>query len=123
MAENHESPQDFTIKKKVDEGWKDSVEKEKGHSPEEEAPSPPIEPDFPFFISTLGMQALAALGEAADPTTHVKKTDLNQAHYLIDILGVLQAKTKGNLSPEEESMLRNLLYELRMKFVEKTKKP
>ncbi len=76
--------------------------------------------EFPFFISSLGMQALLFLGELPDPQTGDKKPDLPQAKYLIDTLDMLSGKTKGNLSKEEEKMLEDLLYELRLKFVEKS---
>lgn len=97
--------------KKVDESWKNAVQKEKENSSGEEAPVPLPEPNFSFFISSLGMQTLAALGE---------KTDMAQAQYLIDTIQMLLEKTKGNLTPEEDSMARGVLYELRMKFVQKT---
>ncbi len=118
--------------KKVDESWKDSVTKEKKvpdssqKITREDEPVPQGAPDagFPFFISTLGMQALSALGALPDPVTGKEKTtltssDLGHAKYLIDIIQMLSEKTKGNLSEEESSMLQNLLYELRLKFVEK----
>lgn len=105
--------------KKVDESWKDSVQKEKAVSPGPEGPFAP-EPTFSVFVSTIGMQALAAMGEIPDPVSREKKTDLLHAKYLIDVIEMLRAKTQGRLSQEEESMLRNLLYELQMKFVAKS---
>lgn len=127
--------------KKIDESWKESVHKEKGGAepkaplrPEEPAPSPasPVseapESNFSFFISTLGMQALAALGLLPDPSTGLEKTavsaqDLAHAKYLIDIIQMLSEKTKGNLTPKESSMIEDMLYELRVKFVEKNRVP
>lgn len=73
-----------------------------------------------MFLSSLSMQALMALGEVAHPVTGLAQPDPEQARYLIDILGLLHEKTQGNLSPEEASLLEGLLYELRMKYVEKT---
>ncbi len=125
--------------KRIDESWKDQVEKEKSvrqapsgsperpqASPERpgrrEAPTPPPAGDFGFFISSLSMQTLMALGELANPVTNVPEEDLEQARSLIDILGMLREKTKGNLSPEEDKLLENILYELRMKYVSKTQK-
>ena len=136
MAGDPEETPHFTVKKKVDESWKESIQKEKDKVPgpqrpgaEKERPAPkpgparttPASPssNFPYFVSTLGMQALAALGEIEDPVTGGVRVDLQQAQYLIDILHTLAEKTKGNLTPEEEAMLDNLLYELRTKFVEK----
>ena len=119
MAEDHEKTPDFKVKKTVDESWKDTVQKEK-HADEPEGQSFPPEPNFPFFLSTLGMQTLQMLGEIADPATGEKKTDLPQARYLIELIQMLCQKTKGNLSKEEEQMAEGLLYELRMKFVQKS---
>lgn len=121
MAENHESPPDFTVRKKVDESWKDAVEMEKGTGPEASPEEALPGSSFPFFVSTLGMQALAALGEAPDPATGQKHADLPNARYLIDVLRMLAEKTKGNLTPDEDAMMQALLYELQMKFVAKSK--
>lgn len=105
------------MERKIDESWKDNVEKEKQRQPQEEAPE--LEPSFPLFISGLGMQALVALGEMENPITKKKETDLNQARYLIDILQILQEKTSNNATDEEKQMLDGLLYQLRMVYVEK----
>ncbi|MBI3615916.1 MAG: DUF1844 domain-containing protein [Candidatus Omnitrophica bacterium] len=64
---------------------------------------------------------MMALGEVPHPVTNARQEDLEQARYLIDVLGMLQEKTKGNLTPEEADLLEGLLYELRMKYVAKTK--
>ena len=115
--------------KRIDESWKDSVEKERSGGPaaaqpkQTEDPLPPPEADFTFFLSTLGMQAMTALGDVPDPATGLKTPDLATARYLIDTLSLLTEKTKGNLSPDEENLLGGLLYELQMKFVEKTQAP
>jgi hypothetical protein len=85
-----------------------------------DAPSAePAESDFLAFISTLAMQALMAMGEIPHPQTHQRHEDLVQAQYLIDSLEMLSQKTQGNLSPEEEKEMKNLLYQLKMKFVRK----
>ena len=80
------------------------------------------EADFAFFISSLGMQAMMALGEIPNPSTGQKETDVRQAQYLIDILHMLSAKSKGNLNEFEAGTLQNLLYELQLKFVDKSRK-
>jgi hypothetical protein len=63
---------------------------------------------------------MMALGEVPHPATGIVQEELEQAKYLIDVLGVLQEKTQGNLNPEETALLDGLLYELRMKYVGKT---
>ena len=53
--------------------------------------------DFNFFITTLALQASISLGQVPNPATNKTEEDLTQAKFLIDTLGVLQEKTKGNL--------------------------
>ena len=104
--------------KKIDESWKQSVEKEK-----EKLKTPgkfvPPEPDFKFFITTLTLQASIALGQMANPATGKIEADPTQSKFLIDTLGMLQEKTKGNLTQEEIDLLENLLYELRVAYLAK----
>ena len=107
--------------KNIDESWKEAVEKEKDQA-SKEGREIPQEPDFSFFITTLGLQASIALGEIPNPITKQKEENLNQAKFIIDTLSLLKEKTKGNLDPEEEKILDNLLYELRMLYVSKTAK-
>ena len=104
------------IKKASDESWKEQVEKEKETLKKEGKFIPP-EPDFNFFITTLSLQASIALGQVPNPATNQKEEDLSQAKFLIDTLGMLREKTKGNLTQEESHLLENLLYELRMVYV------
>lgn len=106
--------------KRIDETWKEKVSKEKEGLGKEEKFSTSAEVDFSFFITTLAMQVTIALGDAPNPVTNKKEIDLNQAKFLIDTLGVLKEKTKGNLSKEEENLLENLLYELRMRYAAKS---
>ncbi len=123
MAENHEDPTNFTQKKRVDESWKDSVKKEKEGTFSAYNKTKPVtaDPGFTQFITTLGMQALSALGNLPNPSGDEQKTDFSEARYWIDTLRMLSEKTKGNLSQEESEMFQNLLYELQIKFVEKNK--
>src|SRR5215472_3472900 len=74
---------------------------------------------FEKFIASLYMTALMQLGMAA-PQGEKPMLDLIGARQTIDILGILNDKTKGNLLPGEESTLRNVLYELRMAYLEVT---
>ena len=107
------------ISKKVDESWKDSVRKEKETTPERQPAQLATESDFLTFVSTLAMQVLMALGEIPNPTNGKSHADLAQAQYLIDVLQILSDKTRGNLSEEETSELKTVLYQLRLKFVQK----
>jgi len=138
---------DETVKK-VDESWKQNVEKEKAQSKEKlennglasdgqshkpqgnGLPSdrqsqkvqfePPVV-DFKFFVTTLTLQASIALGHMANPATEKVEEDLAQAKFLIDTLGMLQEKTKNNLAKDETELLENLLYELRTAYLAKGK--
>ncbi|HEU4382300.1 MAG TPA: DUF1844 domain-containing protein [Anaeromyxobacteraceae bacterium] len=73
--------------------------------------------DFYTFILSLGSSAFVHLGDAPHPETGKVGTNLLLAKQTIDILGMLQEKTRGNLAPEEEKMLQTLLSDLRMRFV------
>jgi hypothetical protein len=104
--------------KKIDESWKDAVEKEKGEAPSEEEKFIP-EANFSFFVTTLGIQIAIALGEVPSPITNKNEENLDQAKYLIDTLDMLKEKTKNNLTKEEQGMLDNILYDFHMKFAAK----
>lgn len=105
-------------KKKVDDSWKEAVDKEKetGIKKEEALPD---EPDFTFFVSTLAMQAAIALGDLENPMTNNKTLELRQAKFFIDTLAMVKEKTRGNLSLEEDNYLDSVIYELKMRFVQK----
>ena len=68
--------------------------------------------DFISFLMSLSAIALNAMGLGPDSPG----VSLEDAQYFIDIIGVLEEKTRGNLTLEEEQTMRNLLYELRMNF-------
>ena len=84
------------------------------------APFPAI--DFHTFIISLGSSALLHLGELEHPEVGAPQKDLPLAKHTIDILVMLEEKTKGNLSPGEEKLISSLLYDLRLRFVEAQKK-
>jgi len=108
------------IKKHVDEAWKDSVKDEKKVAGAKEE-NQPIEISFGLFITGLMMESLMALGDLENPVTHKKETNTQHAKLLIDTLEMLQKKTKGNLEKDEEEALNSMLYDLRMRFVAKSK--
>ncbi len=107
-------------KKKIDESWKEAADKEKENLKKEGKFIPP-EADFGFFVTTLALQASIALGQVPNPATNQKQEDTAQAKFLIDTLGMLKAKTDGNLTADETRLLENVLYELRMQYVAKSK--
>ena len=74
--------------------------------------------NFETLMSTLVTQALFALGAIADPRTGQRYQNLDLARHHIDMLGVLEEKTKGNLSQEEDETLASTMYELRTRYVQ-----
>jgi len=74
--------------------------------------------DFSSFILSLYSSALVQLGTMEDPTTGKKSKNIDFAKQTIDIIAVLQEKTKGNLDTEEEKLMNTLLQELRLAYVE-----
>ncbi|MFH2009090.1 MAG: DUF1844 domain-containing protein [bacterium] len=76
---------------------------------------PPI--DFSTFVLSLSQAVLLHLGELEDPETKQLTPNLAMARQSIDLLSMLQEKTRGNLTEEEAKLLENLLYDLRMKYV------
>jgi hypothetical protein len=84
--------------------------------------APPPEINFASFVLSLSSSALYHFGEIPDPITNKKERNLVLAKQTIDILGILKDKTSGNLSEEEDALLSNLLYDLRMRYVRETEK-
>ncbi|HVV52883.1 MAG TPA: DUF1844 domain-containing protein [Polyangia bacterium] len=90
-----------------------------GVAPEVTAAFPPV--DFHTFVLSLGSSALLHLGEIENPNDGVSQKDLPLAKHTIDILAMLEEKTRGNLSTAEEKLIESLLYDLRLRYVEATK--
>ena len=120
----------------IDEDWKSQVEAEKEDlerkqreaskaAAETEAPEPaaaeagvPLPPpSLEFLASSLGMQAMIAMGLMPSPLTGKPEAHLDQAEHFIDTIAMLEEKTEGNRTPEETAVIGNLLHELRMAFL------
>ena len=120
----------------IDEDWKSQVQAEKEDlerkqqeqgdeapkpAPEAEAeaagdlPLPP--PSLEFLVSSLGMQAMIAMGLMPNPISGKPEVRLNQAKHFIDTIAMLEQKTEGNRTPEETTVISNLLHEFRMAYV------
>ena len=130
---------DESVKKRVDESWKEQAEREKRVAEQAASAAPPgqataerverpaagtpeelPQAQFDLFVSGLAMEALIALGDMPHPTTRRQASNLPQAKYLIDLLGILEEKTKGNLTVEEDKLFKDTLYQLRMRYLSKS---
>ena len=109
----------------VDEDWKAQAQAEKETlqremrakqaAPAEEGPLPP--PSLELLATSLGMQAMVALGLIANPATGKMEVHLEQAKHLIDTLQMLLDKTQGNRTADETDTLDRLLHELRLGYL------
>ena len=144
MPEENEEKKDFVVKDrrifaegKLDTETEEKEEKEEKETPpadekkeaettvaseepaaeEEEPPLQFPEINFATFVASLNASALLHLGAIEDPSSGTKNKNLPMAKQTIDILNMLQEKTSGNLSTEEENMLKNILYDLRIMYV------
>ena len=77
---------------------------------------PPM--DFNIFVLSLNTSALIPLGEALDAAGHAQPS-LPMARHTIDLLGILEEKTRGNLTGHEERLLHQVLFDLRMRYTAK----
>lgn len=77
--------------------------------------------NFATFVFSLNSSALVHLGVIEDPSTGQKARNLPLAKQTIDIIGMLEEKTRGNLTTDEEKMVRNMLYDLRILYVKESK--
>lgn len=78
--------------------------------------------DFPTFILSVASAAMMGLGLAPRPGSNKQELDLEMARQNIDLLEMIQQKTRSNLTPDEEKLLERVLFEVRTKFVEVSKK-
>jgi hypothetical protein len=74
-------------------------------------------PSFSTFIASLSSSAMVQLGEIAEPTTGQKQGNMPMAKHTIDIIALLQEKTKGNLTSDENKLIQNVLTDLRMRYI------
>ena len=87
------------------------------YTTQEGIPTPDV--SFSTFILSLNTSALVHLGEIPEPGKEEVCEDLILARHAIDTIAMLKEKTAGNLTKEEQSLIDNILFDLRMKFVKK----
>ncbi len=115
----------------TDENWKEQAqlekeklkqhekEKETAQSPESDPPSGTLPPaDFTTLINSLLVQVFFCLGRISDPSGKNPQVNLDLAKHHIDMLEVLDEKTKGNLTEDENKKLALALHEARMQYVQ-----
>ena len=138
-----DSPKSFQVKDRrrfteTGEVREDAEHEEPADRPTEAAAEPPADrtPASPesaghgedaeitlsTFLMSLSTQALMCLGEIPHPLTGKTETDLAAVREFIDIISMLQEKTRGNLDPAEARLFEKILFDLRMRFVEKARK-
>jgi hypothetical protein len=78
---------------------------------------------FATLIISLHTQTMILLGKLADPASGELRRNLNAARGTIDLIDTLAVKTKGNLTPDEDKMIQQMLTELRLNYVEESNKP
>lgn len=106
----------------IDSDWKEEAERDKERlAAEEEAArgqerGPLPKPALADLLNMIAVPAVMAIGGYRTPEGKVMPPDLNLAKYHIDMLEVIEEKTKGNLSPEETKTLASVLHQLRMQF-------
>ncbi len=151
MKNSEESEAGFTVKDKRKIGKEDEASAEKASSNEAPADDAPVDEaptseastneastnedishkgnaeeytpiDFMSFIMSLSTSALIYLGEVPDPVDNEKKKIIPMAKQMIDLISMLNDKTKGNLTADEEKYMENILFELKMVFVKATAK-
>jgi hypothetical protein len=121
------SPETGDAREDVAEAPKESAESVKPREAPGEAASeghhealPEI--NFSTFVISLSTQALMHLGEIANPVSGKVDADVPAAKQMIDLLGMIKEKTSGNLNANEDRLMQDILFDLRMKYVEAVKK-
>jgi hypothetical protein len=122
MSSSEQKPSGFTVtdRRSFSSSSEDRPPEAPTAPPAQDAKAmPPV--DFGTFVLSLGSSAIMHLGEFQDPESGKVEKDLTMAKHTIDILSMLEEKTKGNLNPQEAQLLEGLLYDLRLRFVNASK--
>lgn len=91
-------------------------------SPKTVAPDQLPPPSFSLLVATFASQAAVAFGQVPNPIDGKTEVRLELGRHAIDMLDILEQKTKGNLTPDEAQFLEHVLHQLRLGFLEATKK-
>ena len=108
----------FSSKKEEQPQPKEEIKKEETQGPEKGPSDQPLpEIDFMNLVFSFSTSALIQLGEIQDPMTQQVAKNLPLAKQTIDIIGMLNEKTKGNLTKDEEKVMENIIYDLKLRYV------
>ena len=103
----------------VDDDWKAEAKQEKERLAQETVRQEPLpDPNFAELINMIAMQAIVGLGGMAGPGGERIPPNLEIAKHYVDMLQVLEDKTKGNLSEDEKKLLDQVIYEVRMRYIQ-----
>jgi|SRR5262245_11874815 len=121
------SPETGEAREDVADSPQETTEAAKPNEPRIDAASdthsePLPEINFSTFVISLSTQALMHLGEIANPISGKVDADVPAAKQMIDLLAMIKEKTSGNLNTNEDRLMQDILFDLRMKYVEAVKK-
>jgi hypothetical protein len=123
LDDTEEGPQTERMQEQKEAGETEQRQQDRAEASQrghEERSVPLPEVTLATFIFSLSSSALLHLGEIPDPETTSVRVDLPLAKQIIDTLGMLQEKTKGNLDPDEDNLLKTVLYDLRLRYIQKS---
>ena len=100
------------------EETKNNPDEKQSEDKSEEPVETQFELDFSTFILTLNTSALIHLGDIPDPSTRERQISVPAARHTLQILEILKLKTEGNLDENETKLIDDVLFNLRMKFVQ-----
>jgi hypothetical protein len=120
FTEEGEERETVTSEEKAEQPESKIQEEAQSEAPRqsEEPPLPKI--NFSTFLFSLNTSALLHLGEVPDPATGKQRVDLALAKQTIDLIAMLEEKSRGNLTTDEENLVKHVLYDLRLRYVQKT---
>lgn len=104
----------------VDDDWKAEAQREKERLAQEseQVPARTQASGFMELLNLIAMQAVVGLGGFASPTGEAIPPNLDAAKHFIDLMGVIEAKTRGNLTDDEKKILDQTIYELRLRYMQ-----
>ena len=115
-------PREGAEKVESSAGRREEARREEPGERKKTAADVPPEITFSTFVISLSTQALMHLGEIPNPLTGKMENDIPVAKQMIDIIGMLREKTRGNLDQGEEKLVEDVLFDLRMRYVEAVKR-